>query len=331
MLESTALDQNNANKQVAVGFIDLANIRPNPSPVRVVDKDSEQFHELVASIAKNGIIQPIAVRPSSTNDGTYLVVAGNNRYFAALEAGLVQVPAIVNQVSELEATGRALQENIHRKQMTMAEVAATVLQLTGIYPTWGLAEIAGYVSKPVQYVTDCLKLNKLPEDLRKQILDRGITASNVAKLVGLADVNDIPSFLEDAATDDTLTFGAKVANRNAQVRAAKQQGKAPAAREFIPTPKGRPIKFIQSVLDSGAEISKLASLLGVSEEAVVAVLKFTISLDEPTLAKAKAEYDAKRAAEAAAKEAAASERKKKAADKILQAEMAKLNPATPKD
>ena len=44
--------------------------------------------ELANSIKKNGIIQPIAVRPYKTENGTYEIVAGNNRWLAAQKAGL---------------------------------------------------------------------------------------------------------------------------------------------------------------------------------------------------------------------------------------------------
>lgn len=89
--------------------IDLCNIRGG-----FWDHDGE----LIRSIKQRGIELPLLVRPISANNNVkYGIVCGSRRFNAALEAGLDKVPCIVKAMSDIEAMGRSLEENIHRKDI----------------------------------------------------------------------------------------------------------------------------------------------------------------------------------------------------------------------
>lgn len=73
---------------------------------------------LIRSIKQRGIELPLLVRPISANDKVkYGIVCGSRRFNAALEAGLDKVPCIVKAMTDIEAMGRSLEENIHRKDI----------------------------------------------------------------------------------------------------------------------------------------------------------------------------------------------------------------------
>lgn len=84
--------------------------------------DNHEFQQLVASVQAEGVIQPIIVRPVVDGQG-YWVVAGERRWRAANEAGLIEIPAVVRNLSEREARLIATVENSQRADMSPAEEA----------------------------------------------------------------------------------------------------------------------------------------------------------------------------------------------------------------
>ena len=61
--------------------------------------EEEQLAELRDSICQFGILQPLILRRE--DDGTYMILAGERRFRAAVMAGLSRVPALVREASEL--------------------------------------------------------------------------------------------------------------------------------------------------------------------------------------------------------------------------------------
>lgn len=75
--------------------------------------DNYEFQQLVVSVLAEGVIQPIIVRPVADGNG-YWVVAGERRWRAANEAGLIEIPAVVRNLSDREARLIATVENSQR-------------------------------------------------------------------------------------------------------------------------------------------------------------------------------------------------------------------------
>ncbi|WP_298921092.1 ParB/RepB/Spo0J family partition protein [uncultured Roseobacter sp.] len=126
---SGKLNKFSNGKQVAEGGyleIDLSEIAPDPDqPRRVFDED--KLKSLSDSIAAQGVLQPITVRPQNA-DGKHLIIMGERRWRAAQLAGLTHVPAIVREVTaELRAI--QLTENVQRADLTTMEVAQAVGQM----------------------------------------------------------------------------------------------------------------------------------------------------------------------------------------------------------
>ena len=76
----------------------IADLTRNPYQPRQNFKE-EKLEELANSIRKNGIIQPIAVRPNKSNSGKYEIVAGERRWLAAQRAGLHEIPITILDLS----------------------------------------------------------------------------------------------------------------------------------------------------------------------------------------------------------------------------------------
>lgn len=101
-----------------------AQIVPSPYQAR---RDFSNLADLVTDITKNGVLQPILVRP--LGDDQYELVAGERRWRAAQQAGKTTVPAVVRSMTDAEARIYGLTENLQREDLNAYEVARAVVDL----------------------------------------------------------------------------------------------------------------------------------------------------------------------------------------------------------
>src|SRR5215218_11121184 len=89
--------------------------------------------ELIGSIQRHGILQPLLVRPlGEERAGKYEIVAGERRYRAAREAGLSEVPVVVRKMGDEEAVQYALLENLQREDLNPVEETEGILRLLAL-------------------------------------------------------------------------------------------------------------------------------------------------------------------------------------------------------
>ena len=117
--DSTPTEKTKSTNQI--NMVAIADLSRNPYQPRQIFKD-EKLEELANSIKKNGIIQPIAVRPSK-NTGKFEIVAGERRWLAAQRAGLHEIPVTVLDLSDVESLEVAIVENIQRDDLNPIEEA----------------------------------------------------------------------------------------------------------------------------------------------------------------------------------------------------------------
>ena len=88
-------------------------------PFKVMD--DEKMGELVESIAANGVLTPVLVRPD--DEGTYEMISGHRRLHAAKKAGLVKIPAVIKEITNDEATIAMVDANVQREEVLPSEKA----------------------------------------------------------------------------------------------------------------------------------------------------------------------------------------------------------------
>ena len=88
-----------------------------------VDAEATDFQELVDSIRDNGLIYPIIVRPSSSDDDKYEILSGHRRYSACKELGMDEVPIIVRRLDDFTATTIMVHSNFYRETVLISEKA----------------------------------------------------------------------------------------------------------------------------------------------------------------------------------------------------------------
>ncbi len=146
------------------------------------DFDEERMRELADSIAAQGVIQPIVVRPLES--GLYEIVAGERRWRASQQAGLERIPVVVREVTEQAALAIALIENIQRDDLNPLEEAGALRRLL---EEFGLShlQVAEAVGKSRSTVTNLLRLLELEETV-KGLLDEGrLEMGHARALLGL--------------------------------------------------------------------------------------------------------------------------------------------------
>lgn len=160
--------------------IAVADIRPNPFQPRTEFKPSE-IEELKESIAANGLLQPITVRPAGAG---FELIAGERRLRAAMALGWQQISAIVRPIDDRAALTLALVENLQRADLNPLEEAegyqrlATEFQLTH-------EEIAKVVGKARTTIVNSLRLLGLPGIVRDMLRDGSISAGHGRAILGL--------------------------------------------------------------------------------------------------------------------------------------------------
>ena len=153
--------------------------------------DETKLEELSLSIKKNGIIQPIAVRPNKENGSeSYEIIAGERRWLAAQKAGLHEVPIIILDLNDNESLEVAIVENIQRDDLNIIEEAKGYKRLSEEFG-YDHEKIAKFMSKSRSHVSNTLRLLTLPEDVIGMIEEGNLTAGQARPLIGLSNATQI--------------------------------------------------------------------------------------------------------------------------------------------
>lgn len=149
--------------------------------------DDEKMEELVASIREKGVIQPLVVRQLSDH---YQIIAGERRWRAAQKAGLMEIPVVIQDVSEDWALEVALIENIQREDLNPIEESEAYRNLMEGFDL-SQEEVARRVGKNRSTVANALRLLKLPEAVREDVVSRALSMGHARALLSLEDEEDI--------------------------------------------------------------------------------------------------------------------------------------------
>jgi ParB family chromosome partitioning protein len=166
-----------------VDEIDIDLIQPNPEQPRTRFTESA-LEELAQSIAVNGVVQPILVRPRGEK---FEIVAGERRWRAAQRAGLRKIPAAIKDISDDKLLELALIENIQRQELNPIEEAKAYRKLID---TIGFTQesLAVNVGRDRTLIATSLRLLKLPDDIQTLIEETKLTAGHGRALLLTDDV-----------------------------------------------------------------------------------------------------------------------------------------------
>ena len=179
-------------------------IIPNPNQPRV-DFSEDRIEELTASIKKDGLLQPILVRPDGSG---YQIVAGERRWQACKRLGKTTIPSRILIVNDIEAQQIALVENLQRDNLNPIEEARgykRLIELSGCMQK----ELAVAVSKKATTISNALRLLELPEEVQDLILEGLLSSGHGRAILSVPD--------EEAR----IRFAKKLADEHLSVREAE--------------------------------------------------------------------------------------------------------------
>ena len=167
--------------------LSLAEIVPNKYQPRK-NFDEENLNDLVNSIKERGVIQPIIVRKSNTNNSKYEIIAGERRWLAAQKAGLHEIPVVVTEADDLKSLEFAIVENVQRHDLNPLEEAQGYKRLIDEF-AYDQDKVSKFIGKSRSYITNSLRILSLPQDVLKFIEEKKISAGHAKILVGLENAS----------------------------------------------------------------------------------------------------------------------------------------------
>ncbi|MEN6375713.1 MAG: ParB/RepB/Spo0J family partition protein [Smithella sp.] len=230
--------KNALGKGLGAMFPDLLNDLSNKTPLTVCGIEElrpnryqprKNFHEhdqkqLIASIKKSGVIQPIVVRKQ---DKGYEIIAGERRWRAAQAAGLKDVPIVVRDATDMEAAEMSLIENIQREELNPLEEASAYVTLMETFDL-SQEDISSRVGKDRSTIANTVRLLKLPDKAKTALVEKKITSGHARSLLSLALTDE-----QNKVLDLILKKGLNVRETEKLIQSSKskQQEKKPVTRD----------------------------------------------------------------------------------------------------
>ena len=185
-------DEKNQEKQAesnTLNKLSISDLTRNPYQPRQNFSETK-LEELANSIKKNGIIQPIAVRPKKSENGKFEIVAGERRWLAAQRAGLHEIPVTVLDLSDVESLEVAIVENIQRDDLNPIEEAKGYKRLNEEF-NYDHESISKLMSKSRSHVSNTLRLLTLPSDVISMLEEGTLTSGQARPLIGISNASSI--------------------------------------------------------------------------------------------------------------------------------------------
>ena len=172
---------NNNNEQLT---IPIEKLKPGPWQARK-NFNSSDLEDLTNSIESKGIISPILVTPAKIKDvEIFYIIAGERRWRAAQLAKIHEVPVIIlKDLGDVDASIISLIENIQRKDLNPIEEAKGFSDLINRYK-YTQDSAAKVVGKSRVYITNSLRLLKVPKKVIMLLEDGTISAGHARLLIG---------------------------------------------------------------------------------------------------------------------------------------------------
>ena len=169
----------------------LSDIIPNKYQPRK-NFEEENLADLTNSIKERGIIQPIIVRQSNSDNSKYEIIAGERRWLAASKAGLHEIPVVVTEADDLKSLEFAIVENVQRHDLNPLEEAQGYQRLISEF-NYDQEKVSKFIGKSRSYITNSLRLLNLPKDVMVLLETNKITSGHAKILVGLDNASFVAS------------------------------------------------------------------------------------------------------------------------------------------
>lgn len=228
-----------------VSTLPLREIEPDKDQPRK-DFDEQALSELADSIARHGLLQPIAVRAAA--GGAYKIIAGERRWRAARLAGLSEVPVVIKDVTDAEAMELALIENLQREDLDPVEEAMGYRQLMDRCELTQ-EQAAQKLGKSRSAVANSLRLLNLPDDVLAFLKEGKLSTGHAKVLLGLPD-----AALQTKAAEAVVGQNLNVRQTEALCKKLAKPEKPPKPQPLRPALAGEVEYALREVLGSEVKV-----------------------------------------------------------------------------
>lgn len=221
-------------------------VSPNPDQPRTNFK-KEALEELAASIQKDGLLQPILVRPMG--GGKYQIIAGERRWQACKIVGLKTVPVRIKDADDDLALELALVENVQRSDLNPIEEAYGYRRMME-RRNLTQSEVAQAMSKGRSTVANALRLLELPEEAQQLLFEEKITAGHARAILSIP-TKEGRQKLTDKLVADKLTV--REAEAIARLFSSNHDGKR-TAKPPVPPSFKTVARALRDVLNTNVKV-----------------------------------------------------------------------------
>lgn len=304
--------------------ITLDSIRANPVALRAVNTESEEYLGLVDSIRSQGLLTAISVREKKdpeSGDLFYELIDGLHRFTASKDAGLSEIPAIVQDADDARSLEMQIVANIHKIETKPAEYSKQLRRMLALNPMMTESELAQKLGKSRKWIQDRLSLNKISNQTIIDLVNSGeINLSNAYALAKLPE-EEQADWVTRAQTEEPQVFVAAANERAKEIRDARRKGRDASPPEFQPTAHMRKLKELKEELETSSAASAIVAQEGASsaEEGFAAGIKWALNLDKASVEAQQAKWEADQQAKAEARKKREAEKARKKAEKAAKA------------
>ncbi len=167
--------------------------------------ESDAPEALVASIAREGIRQPILVRRKAGEEGRYEIIAGRRRWRAARRLGLTQIAAVVTNLGDPEAVLASLTENLSVGDLSPIDEARAYLRLMTEF-SLDPRDVSAATGCDIAHIVRTLRLMGLPPKLKELVASGRLTRNHAYALLDMPDPERAAEQMlaEQAGVDEAL-------------------------------------------------------------------------------------------------------------------------------
>jgi len=162
--------------------------------------DEANLEDLTNSIKERGMIQPIIIRKSKSENLKFEIIAGERRWLAAQRAGIHNVPVVITEADDLKSLEFAIVENVQRHDLNPLEEAQGYKRLIDEF-SYDQEKVSKFIGKSRSYITNSLRLLTLPNEVIKLIESSKLSTGHAKILVGL----DNASFVANKIIENKLS------------------------------------------------------------------------------------------------------------------------------
>ncbi len=317
-MSTTAPQAEVINAKASLGVVPVSKIRENPVALRQVNRNTEAYLELVESIRREGILNPIVVRPMrdpESGDEFYGLIDGLHRFTAAQDAGLTEVPAHIKSMEDAQVLVAQIIGNIHRVETRPVEYSKQLQKILAQDPLLTAASLANQLGKSTTWISDRLGLLKVDEKIAPLVDEGTINLSNAFALAKLPK-EELTAFVDRAMTMTPQEFSATVLERKKAIDKARREGRDADSAEFTAPVHMRKLKEVRDEMERAAVGPAIVGEAGVTSavEGFALGIKWALHQDPTSVAVAKQKDEDRKRSIAEKREKAQAEKSKKRAE-----------------